>query len=104
MRERWDSELERAREVLRRFQRIREVDVRARRAAKAVAGLEELEPDLEMCDGIGRHQQFVAVQARQQEHWHVVVPERVDLLLAVTLLLPLRDQSLVDEVDDFDEE
>ena len=90
--------------VARRLQRIRQVHPRPLVAAKAVAGLVELEADLEVRDGVGRHQQLVAVQARQQVLRHVLVPQRVDLLLAVALRLPLGDERLVDEVDDLDEE
>ena len=92
------------REVVRRLQRVGEVDPRALVAAEAIAGLVELEADLQVRDGVGRHQQLVAVQARQQVLRHVLVPERVDLLLAVALRLPLGDERLVDDVDDLDEE
>ena len=58
-----------------RFQRVGEVDAGAFVAAKTVAGLGELQAEFQMGDGIGRGQQFVAVQARKQVLGNVFVPE-----------------------------
>ena len=60
---------------LRRFQCVREIDPRPLVAFEAVAGLVELEPDLQVRDSIRRHQQLVAVQPRQQVLRDVLVPE-----------------------------
>lgn len=73
-------------------------------APEMVTGFAELEPDLEMRDGVGGHQEFVAVQAWQEVLRHVLVPQHVDLLLAVALRVPFTDKRLVDQVNDLDQE
>ena len=60
------QEVERELRAVRRLQRIRQIHPRSLVALEAVAGLVELEADLEVRDGVGCHQQLVAVQARQE--------------------------------------
>ena len=86
MRKRRDRELKCPREVVCRLQCVRQIDPRPLVTAEAIAGLVELEPDLEVRDGVGRHQQLVAVQTRQQVPWHILVPKRLDLPCAVAAL------------------
>ncbi len=60
-----------------RFEGVGEVDAGAFLGAEAVAGLGELEADFHVRDGVGRHHQLVAVEAREQVLRHVVVPRGV---------------------------
>src|SRR5207244_3006371 len=62
-------------DMTRWLERIRQIDPRPLGGTEAVAGLVELEPDLEVGDGVGRHQKLVAMQPRQQVPGDVVVPE-----------------------------
>ena len=56
-----------------------------------------------MSDGVGRHEQLVAVQAGEQVPRNVLVPEAGDLGFAAALRLPLRLERCVDHVDHFDQ-
>src|SRR5208282_1225349 len=68
------------------------------------AGFIELKANLHVSDGIGGHQQFVTVEAREQVLRHVLVPRSFLLRVGETLLLPLSGESAVDDVDDLDKE
>ena len=97
------QEAERELAFARRLECVRQVHPRPLVALEAVAGLVELEADLEVRDSVRRHQELVAVQAWQEVSRDVLVPERLDLGLGVALGIPLLDHRLVDEVDDLNE-
>ena len=50
----------------RRFQGVGEVDANSLLRFEAIAGLSELQADLHVGDGVRGHQQFVAVEPREQ--------------------------------------
>ncbi len=87
-----------------RFERVGEVNAGAFFGAKAVAGLSELEADLHVGDGVGGHHQLEGVEAQEEVLRHVGVPRSALLGVGEALLLPLRREGAVDDVDDFDEE
>ena len=64
----------------------------------------ELEADLEVCNGVGRHQQLVAVQTGQQVFRDIGIPLCLDGFLPLALFLPKGNHGLVDQVNDLHQE
>lgn len=97
-------ELEPIREILRWLQSVGQVDSGSFTAPEVIAGLVELETQLEVRDRVRCHQKLVAVETGQEVLRDVVVPEGFDSRGVVGLGLPLGHHRLVDEVDGLDEE
>ena len=89
--------------LVRRIERVGQVHARPLVAGEAVAGLVQLEADLQVGDGVGRHEDLVTVQAGEQVTRNVLVPECRDPGLVVSLRLPLRAERAVDQVDHLDQ-
>src|SRR5688500_4573845 len=94
-----DRELKSSREVLRWLQRISHVNTRPLVTSESVASFVELETDLYVGYGVGRHQQLVAVQARQEVCRNILIPKHLDFAAIVTLRLPFGEEFVVHEVD-----
>src|SRR5688572_2273150 len=72
-----------------RFVGIGEVNSGALLCAKRITSFGELEADLHMSDGVGRHHQLEGMEAREEVLRHIVVPRSTLLGLGQALLLPL---------------
>ena len=86
-----------------RLQRVGQVHPCPCIDAEAVARFVQLEPDLQVSYGVGRHEQLVSVQTSEQVTRNVVVPEARDLGLATPLSAPFLRERCVDHVDHFDQ-
>ena len=89
--------------LVRRIERVGQVHARPFVAGEAVAGFIQLEADLQVGDGVGRHEDLVTVQAGEQVTRNVLVPECRDPGLVVSLRPPLRAERAVDHVDHLDQ-